>query len=31
MRITVVRGDITRQQVDAIVTAANVPLMGGGE
>ena len=30
MKITVVRGDITRQQVDAIVTAANVPLMGGG-
>lgn len=30
MRITVVRGDITHQQVDAIVTAANVPLMGGG-
>ena len=30
MRIAVVRGDITRQQVDAIVTAANVPLMGGG-
>lgn len=30
MKITVVRGDITQQQVDAIVTAANVPLMGGG-
>jgi O-acetyl-ADP-ribose deacetylase (regulator of RNase III) len=30
MKITVVRGDITGQQVDAIVTAANVPLMGGG-
>lgn len=30
MRITVVRGDITAQHVDAIVTAANVPLRGGG-
>ena len=30
MRITVVCGDITRQQVDAIVTVANVPRMGGG-
>lgn len=30
MRISVVQGDITSQQVDAIVTAANVPLMGGG-
>jgi len=30
LRISVVRGDITAQQVDAIVTAANVPLMGGG-
>lgn len=30
MRISVVRGDITKQQVDAIVTAANEPLRGGG-
>ena len=30
MRITVVRGDITAQQVDAIVTAANESLRGGG-
>lgn len=30
MRITVVRADITAQRVDAIVTAANVPLRGGG-
>lgn len=30
MRITVVRGDITAQQVDAIVTAANEALRGGG-
>jgi O-acetyl-ADP-ribose deacetylase len=30
MRLTVVEGDITRQQVDAIVTAANEPLRGGG-
>lgn len=30
MRIQVVQGDITVQQVDAIVTAANEPLIGGG-
>lgn len=30
MEITLVRGDITVQQVDAIVTAANVELRGGG-
>ena len=30
MRITVVRGDITDQRVDAVVTAANEPLRGGG-
>jgi O-acetyl-ADP-ribose deacetylase (regulator of RNase III) len=30
VRITVVRGDIVRQDVDAIVTAANIPLRGGG-
>ncbi len=29
-RISVVRGDITAQQVEAIVTAANEPLRGGG-
>lgn len=30
MQITVVRGDITQQRVDAVVTAANEPLRGGG-
>lgn len=30
MEITLVRGDITVQQVDAIVSAANVGLLGGG-
>lgn len=30
MEITLVRGDITLQQVDAIVTAANTGLLGGG-
>lgn len=30
MKISVVRGDITHQRVDAIVTAANEPLRGGG-
>ncbi|MFI6742080.1 O-acetyl-ADP-ribose deacetylase [Nonomuraea sp. NPDC050451] len=30
MRITLVKGDITEQRVDAVVNAANSSLMGGG-
>jgi O-acetyl-ADP-ribose deacetylase (regulator of RNase III) len=30
MRVTVVRGDITEQQVDAVVNAANRRMRGGG-
>ena len=30
MRITVVEGDITRQDVDAVVNAANNAMRGGG-
>ncbi|MGB5935225.1 MAG: macro domain-containing protein, partial [Ornithinimicrobium sp.] len=30
MQIEAVRGDITTQQVDAVVNAANSTLMGGG-
>jgi O-acetyl-ADP-ribose deacetylase (regulator of RNase III) len=30
MQITLTQGDITRQQVDALVNAANSALLGGG-
>lgn len=30
MKICVVRGDIVREDVEAIVIAANIPLRGGG-
>lgn len=30
MKVTLVQGDITTQEVDAIVNAANCPMLGGG-